>query len=333
MEWEKLKQLTGVFDAAAEITKAIQGGDNCFIGHVTYLMNQLCTLMHGNTFEVRPDVYKEGDDSEYPEMALEELDEDVARSVAVLGSVMTAKKLGQATKEIERLAVLLDPRYKNGPLAAALFVYQPLNDAAEELKAGYSRFGGGIGAPVVAVGAADGAAVQDNEEPAVAEPVVKKRRLTFLEKQMQAGAVAALGGGRADTEAQLLAAEIETYLAEAVKLPSSEFKLLQYWREKASPKTDVKTGAVLRVPEMPRLAKLAAWVHGVDATSCEAERNFSKLSGLIGDLRSAMGGCKVEQCMFLRLNRHRIKEFAAYDAVVAKRFEERSEAHDKCKEM
>jgi hypothetical protein len=206
-------------------------------------------------------------------------------------------------------------------------------DASSELKAGYSRFGAGVGAPLVAadVAAAEGVVDGENGEAAGAAPLAKKRRLSALEKRMQQAGAAAVGGGRGDTEEQLLMAEIDAYLVEQIKLASSDFQLLQYWREKASPKKDEKTGAVLRLPEMPRLAKLAAWVHGVDATSCEAERNFSKLSALIGDLRSKMGGCKVEQCMFLRLNRHRIKEFATLEVTLGKRLKERSDAYEQCK--
>ena len=44
--------------------------------------------------------------------------------------------------------------------------------------------------------------------------------------------------------------------------------------------------------------------HGIEATSCQAERNFSALAHLIGDLRRSMLASKVERMMFIRLNRH-----------------------------
>ena len=40
----------------------------------------------------------------------------------------------------------------------------------------------------------------------------------------------------------------------------------------------------------------------VEATSCQAARNFSALAHLIGDLRSNMLASKVERMMFIRLN-------------------------------
>ena len=38
--------------------------------------------------------------------------------------------------------------------------------------------------------------------------------------------------------------------------------------------------------------------------NCQAERNFSALAHLIGDLRSNMLASKVERMMFIRLNKH-----------------------------
>ena len=42
--------------------------------------------------------------------------------------------------------------------------------------------------------------------------------------------------------------------------------------------------------------------------SCQAERNFSALARLIGDVRSNMLARKVERMMFIRLNRHLVGE-------------------------
>ncbi|CAN0396167.1 unnamed protein product, partial [Hapterophycus canaliculatus] len=55
---------------------------------------------------------------------------------------------------------------------------------------------------------------------------------------------------------------------------------------------------------MPYLALLARLYHGVEATSCQAERNFSALAHLIGQLRTNMLASKVERMLFVRLNRH-----------------------------
>ena len=51
--------------------------------------------------------------------------------------------------------------------------------------------------------------------------------------------------------------------------------------------------------------------------SCQAERNFSALAHLIGDLRSNMLATKVERMMFIRLNRHLVDEVHELDAANA----------------
>ena len=71
--------------------------------------------------------------------------------------------------------------------------------------------------------------------------------------------------------------------------------------------------------EMPYLAFLARLYHGVEATSCQAERNSSELANLIGDLRSRMLASKVKRMMFVRLNKHMVEEVRNFDAAKAKR--------------
>ena len=63
---------------------------------------------------------------------------------------------------------------------------------------------------------------------------------------------------------------------------------------------------------MPHLALLARLYHGVVATSCQSERNFSALSFLIAHLRSSIAPFKAEQIMFLHLNQDYIPEFHKY---------------------
>ena len=63
---------------------------------------------------------------------------------------------------------------------------------------------------------------------------------------------------------------------------------------------------------------LARLYHGVEATSCQAERIFSALANLIGDLRSNMLASKVERMMFMRLNKHMVDEVHDLDAAKSK---------------
>ena len=62
---------------------------------------------------------------------------------------------------------------------------------------------------------------------------------------------------------------------------------------------------------------IARLYHGIEATSCQAELNFSALAHLIGDLRSRMLASKVERMMFVLLNRNLIDEVRELDVTVA----------------
>ena len=65
--------------------------------------------------------------------------------------------------------------------------------------------------------------------------------------------------------------------------------------------------------------------HGVEATSCQAERNYSSLSFLIGTLRASMSPFEVEQIMLLKLNQGCLPEVQKYNAVIAAQQERRSQ--------
>ena len=71
-------------------------------------------------------------------------------------------------------------------------------------------------------------------------------------------------------------------------------------------------------PDLLYLALLARLYHGVQATSCQAKRNFFALSLLIGTLRASMSPCKEKEMMFLKLNQGCLQK---YNAVVAARQE------------
>ena len=79
---------------------------------------------------------------------------------------------------------------------------------------------------------------------------------------------------------------------------------------------------------MPHLAFLARLYHGVEATSCQAERNFYALALLMGNMRSSRDAFKVEQMMFLRLNQRCIPEIAAYNRVIDRQEARRNQCRE-----
>ena len=87
-----------------------------------------------------------------------------------------------------------------------------------------------------------------------------------------------------------------------------DFNLVGFWSRRGTDSVCPTTGKVTSSAEMQYLAFLARLHHGVDATTCQAERIFLALAHLIGDLRSNMLASKVERMMFIRLNRHLVDE-------------------------
>ena len=68
------------------------------------------------------------------------------------------------------------------------------------------------------------------------------------------------------------------------------FSWAGFWQRRGSPKLSQSTGEVIEEAAMPHLALLARLYHGVEATSCQAERNFSALALLIGQVQRLGGG-------------------------------------------
>ena len=77
------------------------------------------------------------------------------------------------------------------------------------------------------------------------------------------------------------------YLAEPDQIDVDGFNLLGFWSQRGTDSACPTTGTVTSPAKMPYLAFLARWYHGVEATSCQAERNFSALANLIGVLVAA----------------------------------------------
>ena len=85
------------------------------------------------------------------------------------------------------------------------------------------------------------------------------------------------------------------YLAEQDQLDVDPLNLLGFWNRRSIDSVICPTTSTVTSPaEMPYLAFIARLYHGrIEATSCQAERNFSALAHLIGDLRSSMLASKI----------------------------------------
>ena len=100
--------------------------------------------------------------------------------------------------------------------------------------------------------------------------------------------------------------EFEDYMKTPPAANSHDFDLLNAWKSYATDGVDAKTGKVVTPARLPHIGLLARLHLGIDTTSCQAERNFSALSALLGDLQSNLGRRKVEMMMLLKLNQQLI---------------------------
>ena len=116
----------------------------------------------------------------------------------------------------------------------------------------------------------------------------------------------------------MISLELLVYLAEPNQIDVDGVILLGFWSRRGSDSASPTTGTVMCPAKMSYLAFLARLYHGVEATRCQAESNFSALANLIGDLRSNMLASKVERMMFNRLNKHMVDEVRDLDAAKAK---------------
>ena len=87
---------------------------------------------------------------------------------------------------------------------------------------------------------------------------------------------------------------------------SHDFDILKSWKTHSTDGVDAKTGEVITPARWPHIGLLARLHLGIDATSCQAERNFSALSALLSDQRGGLSPRKVEMMMLLKLNQHLI---------------------------
>ena len=82
--------------------------------------------------------------------------------------------------------------------------------------------------------------------------------------------------------------ELSNYRGQNDEADVCGFSLPGFWLRKSEPTLAQGTCELVGPPDLPHLALVARLYHGVEAISCQAERNFSSLSLLIGTLRASI---------------------------------------------
>ena len=82
--------------------------------------------------------------------------------------------------------------------------------------------------------------------------------------------------------------ELINYRGQNVEADVYGILLPGFWLRKSEPALGQDTGELVAPTDLPHFALLARLYRGVEATSCQAERNFSSLSVLIGTSRASL---------------------------------------------
>lgn len=315
-QWSSVREACGILDSVAEVMRRIQGSDGKHLSTAHHLMLELRDIVQDQEHEIRPPAY--GDDPVI--CPREDLTKCVRTLVKVLADEMSSRDLGVPANVTEQLAIVLDPRFKCRD--SRFFPSAAKRARVErELRAVYHRMRLASVGATGDLGGGDAEVDSDDETPAAAaapadeagEPANKKPRLSLVQRR----AAAALEQQLAEVAAANAAAaaapppqrsEVDMYLEQAAELKSDGFDVLAYWRKKGQPV--IVEGVMVAPAEFPLLARVACQYLGIDATSCQPERNFSALSLTLERLRTMLASWKIEMMMFLRLNRHIIPEYA-----------------------
>jgi hypothetical protein len=304
-----VREVASVLDTVREINTRIQGGRDMFIGQSTHLMQELLAVVSSSEVDIPdPDVY--GADETVP-VAVFELDDITQKALEVLVEQLQLRELGVATNEIERMAIILDPRFKD----KQLFDADRAELARSNLFAAYQKLGGAVNEP-------NAGQQSCRSSSSSYQPPTKKQKLSVLERRQRAQEAKHAADQMAKAAPAAVKCEVTAYLDAPLMTDfMNDFDLLGFWRDKESDKYDSSTipPTLVKRAEFPLLARLARQYLCVDATSCEAKRVFSCLALALDQLRCSLAPSKVEKMMFLRLNKLLIPEIRDLHASKAAR--------------
>ena len=356
-EWSATNEVCSVLDPEAEVNTKVQGAEDTYISQATFLMTELLTIMGSGRFRIRTPDKPQVDSIPYDDVETSDLCGEVRTAVDVCVEYMGKKNLGEVGNPVERVSTLLDPRRKtlskqecvNSRPDVKQLAITELKDVADLFEGSAPQqttvpaASASFPAPAPASPLASAPAPPPTPAPGgdgATGPLAKKPRMLSVMEQRRANRLPAAGStGAAGDEAESgsgpsithkvrVLQELTRYVAEGMELEENVFPLPGFWRRRGSPKLSQATGEVIEEGTLPHLALLARPYHGVEATSCQAERNFSALALLIGNVRSSMGAFKVEQMMFLRLNQRCIPEIAAYNRVIDRQQARRNQCRE-----
>ena len=109
-DWLAVQQVVSVLDEAAQLTAQVQGRHHAFVGKAINDFAVLTELLNEDTQEIRSmDPY----DGPRVDVLVHDLLPEVQTLLEVLVEDMNTRGLGRATSKVEKICLVLDPRYKS----------------------------------------------------------------------------------------------------------------------------------------------------------------------------------------------------------------------------
>lgn len=323
-EWQAVVQVVSVLDEAALVSRQIQGGRHAFVAQA---INDFATLhesVSAPTQEVRSlDPW----DGEKTEVDVSKLQDMVRTLLSCFAEDMDKRDLGSAKSVPERVNFVLDCRFKSCCAAVCVNGGEDLQkQVSDDVKAQLRLFMGDVSSRSRvqstsqsastadvrgsrggsgAEGAGGGSVAAGAELP-LPKPVLSRMAKIRLAKSLKIARPDVPADESHQTRNDAGLREFAEYMREPAP-PDDDptFTVLEYWKPRAVDGLD-KSGNVILPARWPHVGLVARLFAGIDTTSCQAERNFSALKLVVSDLRSSMSPAKVEQTVFLRLNRQLI---------------------------
>lgn len=315
--WTALRQLISLLEPASEVTIRIQGAADGFVSRTIYLMKEVRDIYEEEEQDVLPASMAEDDPTEL--MHVSSLSSPAQEFLKIIAQDMGDRGLGEPDSVVSRVGLYLDPRTKScGPGVCSDGGAHVKAQAIAEIERHAVNLAKASG---LSPGPADDMASSNFS----GAPPQTKRPRSMLERRelnraVQAGAAAGHARrARAPAPVQHeLKRELGEYEASGEVFQGSGFDLLQFWKEKATPKID-EVGNVMQPARWPTLAMFARIYHGVSGTSRATTEMLSNLRRATGHVGSSVSPRKSEQMLFLQGNAGLIREVNIFEAEAAAR--------------
>ena len=281
-EWRITNEVCSLLDVVAEVTMRIQGGADTHISQTMFNMLEIKEIFEEEEHKIRTlDQPYDGRDVLKENQSVDDLSMEARTVRNVMLEKLAKKELGQARMPVECICALLDLRRKDCSADHIVNDSAALKDSAmKDVKSVAKTFREPVTSisPSAGDGGGGGAGTGSSQPaPPKKQNVasdLEERRLEHLARRKATSAA----GSAASQEPSLakwyvlIERELRMYVAEDTQPEEDDFSLLEFWARRSRASTCAATGEV--EPSLPYLALIARLYHGIESTSCQAERNF-----------------------------------------------------------